>query len=200
MAKMQATFKQEDAEDGEMVGPLIVWDPEKNDLHCESDEWMRESQARKVAEEKGWEYSIDGQDPEEFRRWWETEREDRRDPEEIRREAHDNAAKTSRDLILERLRPLNDFAGRNVTVTINHDDLFAHLSGFLESAIRGDDRVLYTLTTRNADGAFASSSMFGFPIDDLERLLFVDSDDGLNVSVGDVSFTVKDASEPTDSH
>jgi hypothetical protein len=69
MSNLHATFKweDEDEETGEMVGPLFVWDEDKDEMHWQSeDEWMRESEARKLAEEKGWGYNVDGPTPEEW--------------------------------------------------------------------------------------------------------------------------------------
>jgi len=57
--ELYATFKWEDeTDDGEEVGPLIVSHP-KLGFVWESDEWMRESAARQLAQEKGWRYSVD---------------------------------------------------------------------------------------------------------------------------------------------
>ena len=56
---IEATFKGEDqAENGEIIGPLIVWDHEKDDLVQEFD-WMPLSEARKLAEKNGWRLTED---------------------------------------------------------------------------------------------------------------------------------------------
>jgi len=50
---LQATWRPEDhGDDGEAIGPLIVWDPQKRMVY-ESDEWMRQTQARELARSKG---------------------------------------------------------------------------------------------------------------------------------------------------
>jgi len=57
----QATFKWEDtADDGEDIGPLIVYDPEQNEVVWESADWVRLSEAQALATEKGWRFSQDG--------------------------------------------------------------------------------------------------------------------------------------------
>jgi hypothetical protein len=59
--RLLATFEWEDeAEDGEDIGPLIVYDPEKDDVVWESSDWMRLSGARQLAEAKQWQFGIDG--------------------------------------------------------------------------------------------------------------------------------------------
>src|SRR5712691_9906956 len=58
---LQATFKWEDtADDGEDIGPLIVYDPERNDVVWESSDWVRLSEAKALAVQKGWRFSQDG--------------------------------------------------------------------------------------------------------------------------------------------
>jgi hypothetical protein len=57
---------EDETEDGQMLGPLIVWDHQKNELFWESEDWLPESEARMLAEERGWRYAIDGPTPEEF--------------------------------------------------------------------------------------------------------------------------------------
>ena len=50
---LQATWRPEDhGDNGEAIGPLIVWDPQKR-IVCESDEWMRQPRARELAKNKG---------------------------------------------------------------------------------------------------------------------------------------------------
>ena len=59
--ELQATFKWEQtAEDGEDIGPLIVYSPEENDVVWESPEWMRLSEARALASRKEWQFTQDG--------------------------------------------------------------------------------------------------------------------------------------------
>lgn len=59
--RLQATFKwEETAEDGEDIGPLIVFDPDERDVIWESPDWVRVSEARALAEAKGWQFGIDG--------------------------------------------------------------------------------------------------------------------------------------------
>ncbi len=58
---LMATFKFEDvAEDGEWVGPLYVDDLQTGELVWQSEDWMRESEARKLAETNGWHYDPGG--------------------------------------------------------------------------------------------------------------------------------------------
>jgi hypothetical protein len=58
---LQATFKWEHTDDdGEDVGPLIVFSPEANDVVWESPEWMRLSDAQALAAQKQWEFTQDG--------------------------------------------------------------------------------------------------------------------------------------------
>jgi hypothetical protein len=58
--QLQATFKwEDDLDDGERVGPLIVAHPTRGVL-WESADWMTESDARALAEEKRWTYAVDG--------------------------------------------------------------------------------------------------------------------------------------------
>ncbi len=57
--ELDATFKaEEDDEQGELRGPLIVSHPERGVL-WESPEWMGESQARALARQRRWRYSRD---------------------------------------------------------------------------------------------------------------------------------------------
>ena len=57
--ELDATFKaEEDDEQGELRGPLIVSHPERGVL-WESSEWMGESQARALARQRRWRYSRD---------------------------------------------------------------------------------------------------------------------------------------------
>ncbi len=59
--RLQATFKWEDAAgDGEDIGPLIVFDPDTKDVVWESPDWVRVSEARALAKNKGWQFGIDG--------------------------------------------------------------------------------------------------------------------------------------------
>ena len=59
MNGIEATFKGEDeAENGEIIGPLILWDHDKNDFVKEFD-WMPLSEARKLAETNGWHFTED---------------------------------------------------------------------------------------------------------------------------------------------
>lgn len=60
-ARPEATFKwEETGEDGEDLGPLIVWDPVTNTVIWESEDWLTESAARRMADENGWRLSVDG--------------------------------------------------------------------------------------------------------------------------------------------
>jgi hypothetical protein len=59
--RLQATFKWEQTdEDGEDVGPLIVFSPEEDDVVWESPEWMRLSEAEALADRKEWQFTRDG--------------------------------------------------------------------------------------------------------------------------------------------
>jgi hypothetical protein len=56
-----ATFKSEDRdEDGETIGSLIVVDSESGDVVWEASGWLRLSEARTLAETKGWQFYADG--------------------------------------------------------------------------------------------------------------------------------------------
>ena len=58
--RLQATFKCEDeAEDGESVGPLIVFDPDAGDVIWESADWLTLSEARAFSTARNWRFSID---------------------------------------------------------------------------------------------------------------------------------------------
>src|SRR2546430_17735228 len=58
---LQATFKWEDtADDGEDIGPLIVYDPDQNEVVWASADWVRLSEAKALAAQKGWRFSQDG--------------------------------------------------------------------------------------------------------------------------------------------
>lgn len=58
--RLSATFKWEDEDkDGEDIGPLVVFDPDKGVI-WEAPDWMRVSEARALAEAKGWQFGIDG--------------------------------------------------------------------------------------------------------------------------------------------
>jgi hypothetical protein len=58
---LQATFKWEhQTEDGEDIGPLIVYDQDANRVVWETSEWVRVSEAQALASSKGWQFSIDG--------------------------------------------------------------------------------------------------------------------------------------------
>jgi hypothetical protein len=60
-ARPEATFKwEETSEDGKDLGPLIVRDPATEAVIWESEDWLTESAARRMAEDKGWRFSIDG--------------------------------------------------------------------------------------------------------------------------------------------
>jgi hypothetical protein len=59
--RAQATFKwEETGQDGEDLGPLIVWDPVTKSVIWESEDWLTESAARRLAQDKGWRFSVDG--------------------------------------------------------------------------------------------------------------------------------------------
>lgn len=53
-----AMLKWEMTEEGEDMGPLIVSDPDTREVLWEASEWMRLSEARKLAAEKGWRFDI----------------------------------------------------------------------------------------------------------------------------------------------
>jgi hypothetical protein len=58
--ELSAVFKWEDeAEDGEDIGPLIVSDPNEGVI-WETADWIRVSEARALADAKGWRFAIDG--------------------------------------------------------------------------------------------------------------------------------------------
>jgi hypothetical protein len=58
---LQATFKWEHTDDdGEDIGPLIVFSPEENDVVWESPEWMRLTDAQAFAAQKQWQFTQDG--------------------------------------------------------------------------------------------------------------------------------------------
>jgi hypothetical protein len=58
---LQATFKWEQTdEDGEDIGPLIVFSPEQHEVVWESPEWMRLSEAQTLAAQKEWQFTQDG--------------------------------------------------------------------------------------------------------------------------------------------
>lgn len=58
--RLQATFKWEDeAEDGESVGPLIVFDPDAGDVIWESGDWLRLSEARAFSTARSWRFGVD---------------------------------------------------------------------------------------------------------------------------------------------
>jgi len=58
--RLQATFKWEDNDvSGEDIGPLIVFDPDAKDVIWESADWVRVSEARALADAKGWQFGID---------------------------------------------------------------------------------------------------------------------------------------------
>jgi hypothetical protein len=59
--KLHATFKwEETGEEGEDIGPLIVYDPELSEVVWESTQWLTLTAARSLAEAKGWRFGIDG--------------------------------------------------------------------------------------------------------------------------------------------
>jgi hypothetical protein len=59
--RLQATLKWEDqTEDGEDIGPLIVYDPDAKEVVWESGNWLRLTEARQLAQTKGWRFGIDG--------------------------------------------------------------------------------------------------------------------------------------------
>jgi hypothetical protein len=58
---LQATFKWEQTDDdGEDIGPLIVFSPEDSEVVWESSEWMRLSEAQTLAAQKQWQFTQDG--------------------------------------------------------------------------------------------------------------------------------------------
>ena len=58
---LQATFEWEDqAEDGEDIGPLVVSDPVANEVVWETPDWVRLSEARSLAAAKRWQFFADG--------------------------------------------------------------------------------------------------------------------------------------------
>ena len=60
MEGIEATFKGENQDEaGEVIGPLIVWDHDKGTLWKEFPEWMKHSEAKRLAEENGWHFSED---------------------------------------------------------------------------------------------------------------------------------------------
>jgi hypothetical protein len=60
-SRLQATFKWEDqAEDGEDIGPLIVYDPDAQDVVWETPDWVRVSEAKALASSKKWQFAVDG--------------------------------------------------------------------------------------------------------------------------------------------
>jgi len=58
MEGIEATFKGEDEIEGEVVGPLILWDHDKNAFDKELP-WMPLSEARELAKKNGWHFSED---------------------------------------------------------------------------------------------------------------------------------------------
>ena len=59
--RLQATFKWEDqTEDGEDIGPLIVYDPDAKEVVWESHDWVHLTEARELAQAKGWHFGVDG--------------------------------------------------------------------------------------------------------------------------------------------
>ena len=58
MEGISATFKGEDEIDGEIVGPLILWDNDKDAFYKEFP-WMTLSEAKKLAGKNGWDFDED---------------------------------------------------------------------------------------------------------------------------------------------
>jgi len=59
-SRLRATFKwEETANDGEDVGPLLVFNPDEGMVIWESPDWLRRSEAEALAHRKGWKYSTD---------------------------------------------------------------------------------------------------------------------------------------------
>lgn len=60
-ADLKATFKwEDDNNNGDQIGALIVWDPRSQTVVWESNDWMTLDEANKIASQRGWHLHLDG--------------------------------------------------------------------------------------------------------------------------------------------
>jgi hypothetical protein len=60
MADIEATFKGEDENgQGEIIGPLILWDHDKGEFWKELPDWLTHADAERLARENGWRFTED---------------------------------------------------------------------------------------------------------------------------------------------